>query len=74
MTSSEKFDILSELDRKGAKVKLTTIKGEEIICKLHCFAEDEEDWAYDVITLEEKPRYLTYLCNQLVEIEELADD
>ena len=35
------------------------------------FAEDEEDWAYDVITLEEEPRYLTYLCSQLAKIEEL---
>ena len=74
MTSSEKMDLLLDLDRKGKKfVKITTIKGEEICCKLLDFAEDEEDWAYDVMTLLDfPPRFLTIECNYIKSIEELT--
>ncbi len=71
MTSLEKFDVLMALDKKRSKVKITTINGEEYICKLCCFAEDEEDWAYDMITIDTPKKYLTLECNYIKTIEEL---
>ncbi len=71
MTSSEKMDLLLDLQRRKKLVKIITIKGEEIFCKLHCPAEDEDDWAYDVITLESPSRYLTLECDYIKSIEEI---
>lgn len=71
MTSSEKFDLLMDLDKRGAKVKITTVRGEEILCKLRGMAEDEEDWAYGVITLDTPPKHCIIECNYIAGIEEL---
>ena len=73
MTSSEKMDILLELDRKKSLVKITSVRGEIYFCRLRCPAEDEEDWAYDIITLEDPPRFYTIECNYIESIEEIKN-
>ena len=73
MTSLEKMKLLMEYQKKGAKLKITTIDGSVFNCKLYCPAEDEEDWAYDIITLEDPPRFYTLECNFIETIEEIGD-
>ena len=71
MTSSEKFDILLNLDQKGSLVKIITFGGDEFLCRLEDFSEDEEDWAYQVVTLEDPPRHFILECNFIKSIEEI---
>ena len=73
MTSSEKMDILLELDKKKSLVKITSVRGEIYFCRLRCPAEDEEDWAYDIITLEDPPRNFILECNYIESIEEIKN-
>ena len=73
MSSSDILDILMEYDKKKAKLKITTIDGSVFNCKLHCPAEDEEDWAYDIITLDNPSRFYTLECNFIETIEKIAD-
>lgn len=68
MDSLSKFKLLSELEKINATVKIISVRGEEFTCKLLGFAEDEEDWAYDIITTEKPPRYFTIECNYIAEI------
>lgn len=74
MTSSEKMDMLLDLDRKNRKVKITTIRGEIYRCKMHCPAEDEDDWAYQFITPDYPTKYFILECNFIERIEEISDD
>ena len=62
MTSSEKMDILMRYDDNHTKLKITTLDGKSYQCMLEYFAEDEEDWAYDIKTLDDPPRYFTIEC------------
>lgn len=71
MSSLEKFKLLLELDKRGAKVRIISVRGEEYICKLYCPAEGEEDLAYHVITLENPPRIFILECDYIDSIEEL---
>ena len=73
MTSSEKMDILLALDKKKSLVKITSVRGEVHFCRLTGFAEDEEDWAYHIITLEDPPRFYTIECNYIESIEEIKN-
>ena len=74
MTSEEKFDLLMSLQRKKSRVKITSVRGEEFVCRLRAPAEDEEDWAYGIITFEEPPQHFILECNYIAKIEELVDD
>ena len=74
MTSLEKMKLLMEYQKKGAKLKITTIDGSVFNCKLYCPAEDEEDWAYDIVTLDNPSRFYTLECNFIETIEEIADN
>ncbi len=73
MNSSDIFDILMEYDRKKTKLKIKTKDGEVYKCKLRCFAEDEEDWAYCIDTLENPSRGFVLECNFIETIEEIID-
>ena len=73
MSSSDIFDILMEYDSKKTKLKIKTKDGKVYKCKLLCFAEDEEDWAYDIKTLENPPRFYVLECNFIETIEEISD-
>lgn len=72
MTSLEKFKILTELDKRGSLARITTINGEKFLCKLEDFAEDEEDLAYRVTTVEISPRHFILECNYIESIEEIG--
>ncbi len=72
MTSSKKMDLLLDIYDRGNSVKITTINGEEFYCKLRCPAEDEDDWAFHVITLDSSHRHLTLECNYIESIEEIT--
>lgn len=73
MTSLEKCKFLMELDKKHSLVKITSVRGEVYFCKLRGFAEDEEDWAYHIVTLEDPPRFYTIECNYIESIEEIKN-
>ena len=73
MTSSEKFDILLDMDRRKAKAKITTVRGETYYCKPLHFAEDEDDWAYDFFTPDYPTHYFILECNYIERIEEITD-
>jgi hypothetical protein len=51
MTSLEKINLLIEIEERGNLARIITIEDENLLCKPICFAEDEEDWAYDVKVL-----------------------
>ena len=74
MNSLEKFKLLLELDKRRAKVRMVSVRGEEFICKLYCPAEGEEDFAYHIITEEKTPRLLIIECSYIAKIEEIVDD
>lgn len=67
------MDILLELDKKRSLVKITSVRGEIFYCKLRCPAEDEEDWAYHIVTLEDPPRNFILECNYIESIEEIKN-
>ena len=71
MSSIEKMKLLMEIQRRHANVKITTIRDEVYFCKLHSPAEDEEDWAYQIVTLDKPPKYFILECNYIKSIEEL---
>ena len=71
MTSLEKFKLMIELQLRHVNVKITSIRGDVYFCKLHSPAEDEEDLAYHVITLEDPPRHFILECNFIKSIEEI---
>ena len=73
MNSSDIFDILMEHDKKKNKLKIKTKDGKVYKCKLRCFAEDEEDWAYCIDTLENPSRGFVLECNFIDNIEEIGD-
>lgn len=72
MNSSNIFDILMEYDRKKTKLKIKTKDGKIYHCKLICFAEDEEDWAYCIETLENPSRGFVLECNFIETIETIS--
>ena len=74
MTSEEKMDILLALDKRGSKVKITTVRGDVYYCKLNNFAEDEEDWAYSFFTPDYPTHYFIMECNFMAEIEEISEE
>lgn len=51
MTSLEKIRKLREIQQRKNLVRIITVKNENFLCKPIRFAEDEEDWAYDVKVL-----------------------
>lgn len=73
MTSIEKFNRLIELEVKDSKVKITTTRGDVYYCKLHCPAEDEEDWAYSFITPDYPTHHIILNCNFMEKIEEISE-
>ena len=73
MTSSEKMDILIELDKRKRKVKITTVRGEVYRCKLSHFVEDEDDWAYQFISPDFPTKYFIMECNFIERIEEISE-
>ena len=73
MSSIDKMKLLMEFDRKGSKLKITSIRDEVFICRLHAPAEDEESWAYDIITLDNPPKHFVLECNYIKSIEEISD-
>lgn len=74
MTSLEKFNWLIELEKKYAKIKITTVRGEIYYCKVDCPAEDEEDWAYIFISPDYPTKYFILECNFIDQIEEISED
>ena len=74
MTSSEKFDLLLDLDKRKCKVKITTVRGDIYRCKLNNFAEDEDDWAYQFISPDFPTKYFIMECNFIERIEEISDE
>lgn len=73
MTSLEKCKFLMKLDKKKSLVKITSVRGEVYFCRLTGFAEDEEDWAYHIVTLESPPRHFILECNYIESIEEIKN-
>ena len=71
MTSAEKMKMLIDIQERGNLVKITTLDGDSILCRLHNPAEDEEDWAYDVVTIESNPKHYTLDCEFIKSIEEI---
>lgn len=53
MTSLEKIRKLREIQQRKNLVRIITVKNENFLCKPIRFAEDEEDWAYDVKVLDD---------------------
>ena len=51
MTSLEKINMLIEIQDRGHLARIITIEDESLLCKPIRFAEDEDDWAYDVKVL-----------------------
>ena len=72
MTSLEKMKYLIELEKRGSAVKVVTIKGDEHICILNGIAEDEEDWAYHFITVNNPTNRFILECDYIKSIEELT--
>ena len=73
ISSSDILDILMEYDKKKTNLKIKTKDGKVYKCKLRCFAEDEEDWAYCIDTLENPSRGFVLECNFIDTIEEIGD-
>lgn len=74
MNSSEKLDVLLDLDRRNAKAKITTIQGDIYYCELSGFAEDEDDWAFHFISPDFPTKHFILECNFIAKIKEIADD
>ena len=74
MTSSEKMDILIDLNKRKGKAIITTVHGETYYCKPLHFAEDENDWAYDFFTPDYPTKYFILECNFIKQIEEISED
>ncbi|AEC00922.1 hypothetical protein [Selenomonas sputigena] len=51
MTSVEKIRKLREIQLRENLARIITVKNENFLCKTIQFAEDEDDWAYDVEVL-----------------------
>ena len=51
MTSVEKIRKLREIQLREYLARIITVKNENFLCKTIQFAEDEDDWAYDVEVL-----------------------
>lgn len=51
MTSVEKIRKSREIQLRGNLARIITVENEDWLCKPIRFAEDEEDWAYDVKVL-----------------------
>lgn len=73
MTSIEKFNQLINLETKDNKVRITTVRGEVYYCKLHCPAEDEDDWAYSFVTPDYPTHHIILNCNFIKKIEEISE-
>lgn len=73
MTSLEKFKLMMNLQVRHVNVKITSVNDEVYFCKLHSPAEDEEDWAYHIVTLEDSPRHFILECNYIKSIEEIKN-
>ena len=71
MSSLDKMKKLLQIQKSGHLAKITTRDDEVFVCRLHNPAEDEEDWAYDVITVETVPQHYTLECDFMTDIEEL---
>ena len=74
MNSLEKFNVIVSLDKRKAKAKIKTIKGEIYYCKPLHFAEDENDWAYSFFSPDYSTKYFILECNFIEQIEEISDD
>lgn len=74
MTSSEKIDVLLDLDSRNAKAKITTVRGDTYYCKPLHFAEDEDDWAYSFYTPDYPTKYFILECNFIERIEEISEE
>ena len=53
MTSVEKIRKLREIQLRENLARIITVKNENFLCKPIQFAEDEDDWAYDVKVLDD---------------------
>ena len=73
MTSLEKFNFLVELEKKDTRIKVTTFDGSLYYCKLHCPAEDEDDWAYIFVSPDFPTHYFILECNFIERIEEITE-
>lgn len=51
MTSLEKIRKLRDIQHRKNLARIITVEDESLLCKPIRFAEDEEDWAYDVKVL-----------------------
>lgn len=74
MTSSEKMDILLDMDRRKVKAIITTISGETYYCKPLHFAEDGDEWAYEFFSPDAPTKYFAMPCDFIERIEELSED
>ena len=75
MTSSEKFDVLLDLQRSGKEnLKIVTVDGKEIYCRLLDPAEDEDDWAYHFVDLYNPLKFFILECNYIKSIEEIQEN
>ena len=74
MTSSEKMDILLDLDRRKSKARITTVRDEIYYCKPLHFAEDEDDWAYDFFSPDHPTHFFVIECSFIKRIEEISDE
>ena len=74
MTSIEKFNRLIELEVKDSRVKITTIRGDIYYCRLHCPAEDEDDFAYSFVTPDYPTHHIILNCNFISTIEEVSTE
>ena len=72
MTSVEKMKMLIDIQRRGNLAKIRTLDGDTVLYKLCSPAEDEDDWAYDVITVGNKSEHYTIECDFISSIEELS--
>lgn len=73
MTSLEKLKMVMDLDERGGKAKITTVRGETYYCKPLHFAEDEEDFAYCFFTPDFPSQHFILECDFISAIEEISD-
>ena len=74
MTALEKFNLLVGAEAEDSKVKITTTEGVIYHCKIHCPAEDDEDWAYNLISPDCPTKYFMLKCDEMAKIEEISKE
>ena len=72
MTSSEKMKMLIDIQKRGNLAIIKTLDGDTTLYKLCNPAEDENDWAYDVIKIGDNPKHYTIECDFIINIEEFS--